>query len=97
MEILHKQILDAHYPRPYADLLMTRIVFCLFSDDSGIFDRNQFSNFLQNETREDGSDLVDRLSVLFKILNTPDEKRTFQSEVLKSFPYINGGLLIGNN
>jgi len=92
MEKLHKELLDANYPKPYADLLMTRIVFCLFSDDSGIFERNQFVNYLKNETRDDGSDLVDRLSVLFNILNTPVEERTYHAEILKAFPYINGGL-----
>lgn len=64
-----------------------RIVFCLFADDSDIFNRNQFSNYLKNETREDGSDLVDRLAALFQVLNTPEDK-CFQLEVPKEFPYI---------
>ena len=58
MENLHKKLLDSKYPRNYADLLMTRIVFCLFADDSGIFHQDQFLNYLRNETRKDGSDLV---------------------------------------
>lgn len=91
METLHHKILEAKYPRNYADLLMTRVVFCLFADYSGIFEPNQFSNYLKNETRVDGSDLVDRLATLFQTLNTHENER-FQSEVLKAFPYINGGL-----
>ncbi|AXR16989.1 MULTISPECIES: DNA methyltransferase [unclassified Bacillus (in: firmicutes)] len=91
MEALHKKLLESKYPRNYADLLMTRIIFCLFADDSGIFQQNQFTNYLMNETREDGSDLVDRLAVLFQVLNTPENER-FQADVLKNFPYINGGL-----
>lgn len=91
MENLHKKLLDSKYPRNYADLLMTRIVFCLFADDSGIFHQDQFLNYLKTETKEDGSDLVDRLSVLFQVLNTPEDER-FHSDVLKKFPYINGGL-----
>ncbi|MDA1634005.1 N-6 DNA methylase [Bacillus cereus] len=91
METLHKKLLESKYPRNYADLLMTRIIFCLFADDSGIFQQNQFTNYLVNETREDGSDLVDRLAVLFQVLNTPENER-FQADVLKEFPYINGGL-----
>ncbi len=91
METLHMKLLESKYPRNYADLLMTRIIFCLFADDSGIFQQNQFTNYLINETREDGSDLVDRLAVLFQVLNTPENER-FQSDVLKKFPYINGGL-----
>jgi hypothetical protein len=91
LETLHKKLLESKYPRNYADLLMTRIVFCLFADDSGIFQQDQFTNYLRNETREDGSDLVDRLAVLFQVLNTPEDLR-FQSDVLRKFPYINGGL-----
>ncbi|MFZ3576782.1 DNA methyltransferase [Virgibacillus sp. DJP39] len=91
METLHKKLLESKYPRNFADLLMTRIVFCLFADDSGIFKQDQFTNYLRNETREDGSDLVDRLAVLFQVLNTTEDER-FQADVLKNFPYINGGL-----
>lgn len=91
METLHKKLLESKYPRNDSDLLMTRVVFCLFADDSGIFQQDQFMNYLLNETRVDGSDLVDRLAVLFQVLNTPENER-FQLDVLKKFPYINGGL-----
>jgi hypothetical protein len=91
METLHKKLLESKYPRDDADLLMTRIVFCLFADNSGIWKQGQFCDYLRNETREDGFDLVDRLATLFQVLNTPEDER-FQSDVLKKFPYINGGL-----
>lgn len=91
METLHNNILDLKYPKNASDLLMTRIVFCLFAEDSGIFNPNQFKNYILNETKEDGSDLVDKLATLFQTLNTSVSER-FQSGVLDEFPYINGGL-----
>ncbi|WP_040285194.1 class I SAM-dependent DNA methyltransferase [Sporosarcina koreensis] len=91
MEQLHKQLLDSNYPRNYSDLLMTRVVFCLFSDDSGIFKKGLFRKYLKDETKEDGTDLVDKLGALFEVLNTPEKDR-YQSDILKEFPYINGGL-----
>ena len=90
LETIHTQLLAAHYPRNYADLLMTRLVFCLFADDTQIFANGQFADFLEN-TAEDGSDLVNRLSNLFKMLDTPENKR-FSGQEYSEFPYINGGL-----
>lgn len=91
MESLHDYILESKYPKNASDLLMTRIVFCFFAEDSGIFDTNQFTNYIKNETKKDGSDLVDKLTTLFQTLNTPINER-FQSGSLNDFPYINGGL-----
>ncbi|QIH75003.1 hypothetical protein GTN31_01410 [Macrococcoides canis] len=91
MESLHTNIIDMHYPKNASDLLMTRIVFCLFAEDSGIFEDGQFSKFIMNETKYDGSDLVDKLASLFNTLNTPEDSR-FQTGTLNQFPYINGGL-----
>src|SRR5699024_3170628 len=85
IESLHNEILEMNYRRNYADLLMTRIVFCLFAEDSGIFNTNQFSNFIKNETKSDGSDLVDKLASLFQALNTPEEDG-FQVGALSEFP-----------
>lgn len=90
LEKIHTLLLEAHYPRNYADLLMTRLVFCLFADDTQIFQNNQFEDFLET-TAENGSDLVNRLANLFKMLNTPEENR-FKGQEYSEFPYINGGL-----
>ena len=58
MEKLHSNLIKMSYPKNASDLLMTRIVFCLFAEDSGIFNRNQFINYIVNETNEKGSDLL---------------------------------------
>ncbi|EXJ22642.1 Type II restriction enzyme, methylase subunit YeeA [Alkalibacterium sp. AK22] len=91
LEKLHHLLRKMNYPPNASTLIMTRLVFCLFADDTGIFEKNQFRQFLINNTAEDGSDLLDKLSNLFIVLNTPEEDR-YQSKEFLGFRYINGGL-----
>ena len=73
---------------------LVRLVFCLFADDTGIFEpRDIFFEFIEQRTRDDGSELGPWLAQLFEILDTPEDKRpTTLDEDLARFPYINGGL-----
>ncbi len=91
MEKLHRALTEGNYPLNYTNLLMTRIVFCLFADNSNIFSRGQFRNYILNHTRDDGTDLVDKLSALFLTLNTEESER-WQTGDLGDFVYVNGGL-----
>jgi hypothetical protein len=74
--------------------LLVRLVFCLFADDTGIFDpRDAFSFYLQNHSREDGSDLGPHLQEIFELLDTPEADRSRNTpEDLRGLPYVNGGL-----
>lgn len=93
MADLHDALLDGGYPPEKLDQLLTRILFCLFGEDTQIFGINQFTGFLTNHTKDDGSDLGVQLALLFDILNTPDEKRQkTTAEHLLDFPYVNGRL-----
>ena len=76
------------------ELFLVRTVFCLFADDTGIFEpRDIFLEFLETRTRPDGLDLGPLLSQLFQVLNTPDDRRPATlDEDLTRFPYINGSL-----
>ncbi|MGA2824403.1 MAG: DNA methyltransferase, partial [Bacteroidales bacterium] len=75
------------------EVYLVRLLFCLFAEDTSIFEKDQFRDYLENKTKEDGSDLASLLSTLFYVLNTPDEKRlTNLDEDLSSFPYVNGKL-----
>mgnify|MGYP006218151215 CR=1 FL=1 len=73
---------------------MIRIVFCLFADDTGIFEqRDQFYEFIDTKTKEDGSDTGEFLSKLFEVLNTPLDARynTLDKDInefCNSFPRI---------
>lgn len=72
---------------------MVRILFCLFADDTGIFEPDSFKLFIHNHTRADGSDLGTQLSFLFQVLDTPEDKRSKNlDDDLRVFPYVNGEL-----
>jgi hypothetical protein len=73
--------------------LLVRILFCLFADDTGIFEPNAFTTYLEQGTREDGGDLGSQLGQLFDVLNTPENKRQKNlDELLTGLRYVNGGL-----
>ena len=74
--------------------LLVRLLFCLFADDTGIFEpRDAFWDFLINRTSEDGSDTGLWILQIFEILDTPiDSRQQKIDEDLSSFPYVNGNL-----
>lgn len=77
-----------------ASHFLTRLAFCLFADDTGIFESNgAFENSIKTRTREDGSDLSMYLAELFKILDQdPGNRKPKLGADLKKYPYINGRL-----
>jgi hypothetical protein len=90
---LHDAIKATGYEGHQLEVFLTRLLFCLFGDDTGIFGRDAFVSFLETKTREDGLDVGPQLSFLFQLLNTPHEKRpTNLDDELKAFPYVNGQL-----
>ena len=91
---LHDALAASGYTGHDLEQFLVRIVFCLFADDTGIFEpRDIFFDFLENRTRADGADLGAYLAQLFQILNTPEDHRsTTLDEDLNRFPYINGDL-----
>lgn len=74
------------------NVFLTRLLFCFFAEDTGIFKLNQFSGELESHTKVDGSDVDSYLNRLFEVLNTPKEKRTDLPHYLAGFEYVNGGL-----
>ena len=90
---LHDALEAGGYSGHELERLLVRILFCLFADDTGIFERDTFKLFLENHTREDGSDLGPQLARLFDVLNKPPERRQKNLlEELASLPYVNGDL-----
>jgi hypothetical protein len=86
-------------------VLLVRLLFCLFADDTGIFQPAQaFRAFMEERTADDGSDLGARLAQVFQVLNTPDgaggpgntAAEAALDEQLAAFPYINGKLFEEN-
>lgn len=72
------------------NMLLSRLLFCLFAEDTGIFEiENMFTDAVANNTAENGSDLDSFLQTLFLKLNT---RKTDFPNYIKDFPYVNGGL-----
>ena len=89
---LHDALHEAGYRGHDLERFLVRIVFCLFADDTGIFEpRDIFLDFLEARTGEDGADLGLWLSQMFQVLDTPEsERQRTLDEDLARFPYING-------
>ena len=73
---LHDALKASGYDGHDLELFLVRIVFCLFADDTGIFEpRGIFPQFIEGRTSDDGADLGPWLARLFQVLNTPIERR----------------------
>lgn len=77
-------------------VLLTRLLFLMFGDDAGLWDRDLFHDFIDARTSEDGRDVGGQLLALFDILNTREDRRPKKAdESLLAFPYVNGALFEG--
>lgn len=90
---LHERLADTGYDGHKLQLLLVRLLFILFADDTGIWPKDQFLVALERGTSADGRDLGRWLAELFQVLNTPEHRRvTGLDPDLAAFPYINGRL-----
>jgi len=90
---LHDMLKEVGYSGHQLELFLVRLLFCLFADDTGIFEKDILKYYVEENTKSDGSDLGIRLAHLFQILNTPNEQRLKNiDEDLNRFPYVNGRL-----
>ncbi len=94
---LHDALETAGYTGHDLEALLVRLLFCLFADDTGIFQpKDIFLQLIENDTREDGSDTGRVLNELFDVLDTPEGTRqTGLAGELDAFPYVNGSLFAG--
>jgi len=90
---LHDQLKDFGYEGHHLEVYLVRLLFVLFADDTSIFEKDIFKEFIDQKTKEDGSDLGALMAQFFQVLNTPKDKRLKNlDEHLNQFPYINGKL-----
>ncbi len=90
---LHDQLKSIGYEGRPLELYLVRLLFCLFAEDTSIFEKRQFQDYIEQRTCIDGSDLAHHLATLFHVLNTPADKRLKNlDESLAAFPYVNGRL-----
>ncbi|MDE3103970.1 MAG: class I SAM-dependent DNA methyltransferase [Acidobacteriota bacterium] len=92
---LHDLLKDAGYRGHPLELFLVRVLFCLFAEDNAIFEPQQFREWIEQRTAQDGSDLGPALAHLFQVLNTPEDARAKNlDEHLAAFRYINGKLFL---
>ncbi|AII52386.1 class I SAM-dependent DNA methyltransferase [Hymenobacter sp. APR13] len=90
---LHDALLRGGYHGHKLEVLLVRILFCLFAEDTAIFEKDAFREFLEAHTRPDGSDVGAQLAQFFSVLDQPHAERQRQLPPhLQQLPYVNGSL-----
>jgi type I restriction-modification system DNA methylase subunit len=90
---LHESLIKNKFSGEDLEIFLTRLLFCMFADDTGIFNEDQLLRRLLASTKLDGSDLGSKLIELFEVLNTPiADRQTTLDDHLAAFPYVNGSL-----
>ncbi len=100
-DALEKQYVQPMTPESYQSLnkLCVRLVFCLYAEDSGLFEtKSQFHDYLVSQGKVGINRINAALKDLFRILNTKKEDRDpYDEPDLLAFPYVNGGLFADAN
>lgn len=100
MDNVYESMKSTGYNQDQMGLYLTRLAYCMFAEDSGIFvdkdgdDKDRmFVDYITNKTEEDGTDLGMKLDSMFDTLNkSPNKRQPTLNEDLQIFPWINGGL-----
>ena len=91
---LHDSIKKTEYDGKNLEILLVRILFCLFAEDTGLFaEQDQFYTLI-NKTHTDATDLYGALDLLFISLDAARRPKSMYSN-LRAFPYVNGDLFKG--
>jgi hypothetical protein len=72
---LHDRLKEIGYEGHPLEVYLVRVLFCLFAEDTGIFGKQQFQDYIEQRTNVDGSNLAEKIQSLFQVLNTSKEKR----------------------
>lgn len=90
---LYEELEKSGYDEHQSSIFLVRTLFALFADDSGLWERDLFLEYITTRTNEDGSDLGAQLSALYQALNKPEKNRLTKSdELISRFPYVNGSV-----
>lgn len=73
------------------NIFISRLLFCFFAEDTGIFESNLFTSSIERFTKPDGSDLSEYLEKAFGIMDTMKRSEDTPS-IIRQLPYVNGGL-----
>lgn len=91
---LHDALKRDNYTGEKLEVFLVRLLFCLFADDTGIFQpKDCFHDLIEFHTKEDGSDVGAVLEEMFGTLNEkPEDRQGKLAEHFAQFPYVNGKL-----
>lgn len=93
MARLYEELSKEGYGGHHASVLLTRILFLVFGDDTGMWEKDLFTEFLETRTQSDGTDCGPQLAHLFQTLDTPEDRRPASlDDFLRRFPFVDGGL-----
>lgn len=90
---LHDRLAAYGYPAHDLRVLLVRLLYILFADDTQVWPKNLFEDYVQVKTSPDGSDLGSKLRDLFDVLNE-DDRMSNLDPTLAAFEYVNGGLFV---
>lgn len=91
MADINEELQKIGYNGEFLEVLLIRILFCLYAEDTGIFNKDLFKQYIQNINNPEDVGL--KIQSLFRILNTPvDQRQTSLSGLITKFPYVNGKL-----
>ena len=71
---------------------MTRLIFCMFAEDTGIFAENLFAKTIHKHGGHAGEEMVHVLTALFTAMSQRHEDRAGLPTWADKFPWVNGGL-----
>lgn len=95
MTDLYKELARNGYDGHAANVLLGRLLFLMYGDDTGMFPTHGeglFHSYIQ-DSAEDGFDVGMKLGYLFQVLDQPKPARPSNlPEVLTKFPYVGGEL-----
>ncbi|OIP87982.1 MAG: SAM-dependent methyltransferase, partial [Rhodobacterales bacterium CG2_30_65_12] len=91
---LHDALEASGYTGHKLEVFLVRIVFCLFADDTGIFEpKDILWDLLEDLHNRGEGDFGSALNKLFDVLNTPEAERSPNlAPEYAQFPYVNGAL-----
>ncbi len=68
--IIQDNHIESDVERHGLNIFLSRLLFCFFAEDTGIFDDDQFTNAIASHTHEDGSDCREYLNALFTAIQS---------------------------
>jgi hypothetical protein len=90
---LHDSLQQSGFDGHPLQVFMVRVLFCMFAEDTGVFNPRQFIRYLLKFTAQTGADTEMHLQKIFQILDTPYDKRQKNlPDEQAEFPYVNGHL-----